>query len=166
MKISHRVGAVFVCVSVIGGAASWSSGGAFAQTAGACSCLAPPSAADGAIGRLTQIEGNVQISQAGGYAAVKAEAPVYPGARIMTGPRSSALLGVGDNCALDIPANATVKIDPAEGGMCISFDTPETKVVPASSGAGLGPIVLGGGAIGGAAALILGLHDDDSSVSK
>lgn len=71
--------------------------------------------------------------------------------------------GLSRRCTADVPANVTVKVDPAEGGMCVSLDTPEASI--ARSGLGLGPILLGGIAIGAAAVLIIGLHDDDHPVS-
>jgi hypothetical protein len=166
MSVRRRLGAVFVFASMTAGIVSLTSGEAFAQSAGACSCLVAVPTSGGAIGQLTRIQGDVQMSQAGGYEGLKADAPVYPGARIMTGLQSSASLSVGANCALDIPANVTVKIDPAEGGMCVSIDTAEARIVPASSGPDLVPILLAGGAVGGAAALILSLHDDDNAVSR
>lgn len=166
MKVCHRFGVGFAFVAVIAGASFSGSGGAFAQAAQSCSCLAAMPVAGSAVGVITQVSGDVRMSQAGGYAPVKGEAPVYSGARIMTGAQASAALSVGANCALDVPANATVKVDPVEGGMCVSLNTPEATVVPTSSGPGLVPVLLGGGAVGGAAALILSLHDDDNSVSR
>lgn len=167
MKIRRQLNAVFVCVSVVASTVPSIGHGAFAQSAGACSCLAAMQARGSAVGRLTQIRGDVRMSQAGGYAGLKSEAPVYAGARIMTGARSSASLSVGANCTLEIPANVAVKVDPTEGGMCVSMDVPpQAKIVPVHSGPGLAPILLGGGAVGGAAALILSLHDDDNAVSR
>ena len=55
---------------------------------------------------------------------------------------------------------------PRRHGDSVSLDTPQAEIVPAGSGPGLLPVLLGGGAVGGAAALILSLHDDDNSVSK
>ncbi|MBZ9681443.1 MULTISPECIES: hypothetical protein [unclassified Mesorhizobium] len=106
------------------------------------------------------------MSQAGGYAGVNGEAPVYSGARIMTGAQASASLVVGTNCGFDVPANVTVQIDAVEGGMCVSFDAPQAAVVPAGSEPGVLPVLLGAGAIGGGAALLLGLQDDDDAVSR
>ncbi|MGX7872030.1 hypothetical protein ACVDG5_003235 [Mesorhizobium sp. ORM6] len=140
--------------------------GAFAEATQTCSCLAAVAASGGAVGQLTQVRGDVQMSQTGGYAGVGAQAPVYPGARIMTGPQASASLAVGANCALDIPANVTVKVDPVEGGMCISLDAPQAAATPAGSSSGVLPVLLGVGAAGGAAALIIGLQDDDDAVSR
>jgi hypothetical protein len=164
MTSRHRFGAVFVFVVLATEGILSATPGAFAQEL--CSCLATVPASAGAIGRLTQVHGDVQMSQAGGYAGVGTEAPVYSGARIMTGAQASASLAVGTDCAFDIPANATVKVDPAEGGMCVSFDTPPATIVPANSEPGMLPVLLGGAAVGGAAALILGLQDDDDAVSK
>lgn len=162
----HRVGAVFTFVTLAAGGALFATSGAFAQAGGTCSCLATVPASGAAIGRLTQVHGDVQMSQAGGYAGVGAEAPVYPGARIMTGAQASASLAVGTNCAFDIPPNVTVKVDPVEGGMCVSLDALAATVVPANSEPGMLPVLLGGAAVGGAAALIIGLQDDDDAVSR
>lgn len=163
MGVLGRYTVAFASVPVVAGFVALTVSGAFAQST--CSCLAPASEAGSVIGRLTQVHGNVKMSQAGGYAGVKADAAVYAGARIMTGSQSSASLSVGADCALDIPANATVKVDPAQGGMCVSLNAPST-IVPVSIGPGLVPVLLGGGAVGGAAALILSLHNDDNSVSR
>ena len=97
---------------------------------------------------------------------MRAGAVIPAGARIMTGSQSSASLSVGADCALDMPANATVRIDPTQGGMCVSLEAPQAALTPASTGPDLTPVLLGGGAVGGAAALILGLQDDDNSVSR
>lgn len=164
MPVRHRVGAVSAFVVLAVGGILFAAPAAFAQEA--CSCIATMPASAGAIGRLTQVHGDVQMSQAGGYAGVSTEAPVYSGARIMTGAQASASLAVGANCAFDIPANATVKVDPVEGGMCVSLDASAATVVPASSEPGMLPVLLGGAAVGGAAALIVGLQDDDDAVSK
>lgn len=160
----HQFGAAFACVALAAGGVLFVGSGAFAQSAGNCSCLAAMPAPGAAVGRLTQVYGDVQMSQADGYAGVGSEAPVYSGARIMTGPQASASLAVGTNCAFDIPANVTVKIDPVEGGMCVSLDTPAATVVPADSEPGMLPVLLG--AVGGAAALVVGLQDDDDAVSR
>ncbi len=167
MAVRYRVGVVFAFVTFAAGGTLFAASSAFAQQTQACSCLAALPASGQAVGRLTRVQGDVQMSQAGGYAGVGAEAPVYPGARIMTGVQASASLAVGADCALDIPANMTVKVDPVQGGMCVSFDTPQAVVVPASSEPGVLPVLLGAGAVGGgAAALIIGLQDDDDAVSR
>ncbi|MER8749853.1 hypothetical protein NKH57_11325 [Mesorhizobium sp. M1050] len=164
MGIRRRFGAVFVFVVFAAEGILFATPDAFAQET--CSCLATVPASAGAVGRLTQVHGNVQMSQAGGYAGVGPEAPVYSGARIMTGAEASALLAVGANCAFDIPGNTTIKVDPVEGGMCVSLDTPVATVVPASSKPVMLPALLGAAAVGGAAALITGLQDDDDAVSR
>ncbi|AGB47357.1 hypothetical protein Mesau_05045 [Mesorhizobium australicum WSM2073] len=138
---------------------------AFAQAA-QCSCLAAIPVSGSVVGQLTNVQGDVRMSQAGGYTGVNGEAPVYSGARIMTGAQASASLVVGTNCAFNVPANVTVQIDPVEGGMCVSFDAPQAAVVPAGSEPGVLPVLLGAGAIGGGAALLLGLQDDDDAVSR
>lgn len=162
MSIRGRLGAACALVGLV----SLSAGGASAQDAQTCSCLGPVSEIGGVVGQLTHVHGNVQMSQSGGYAGVKADTAVYAGARIMTGSQASASLRVGSNCALDLPANATVKVDPTQGGMCVSLEPAELTIVPASTGPGLVPILVGGAAIGGAAALIVDLQDDDNSVSR
>ena len=164
MTNRHRFGAVFSFVVLAAGGALFATPEAFAQQT--CSCLATMPASAGAVGRLTQVHGDVQMSQAGGYAGVGTEAPVYSGARIMTGTQASASLAVGTNCAFDIPANATIKVDPVEGGMCVSLYTPAATVEPATSEPGMLPVLLGGAAVGGAAALILGVQNDDDAVSR
>jgi hypothetical protein len=109
MKVCRRLGAVLVWVSVIAGGNSLAAGGSFAQALEAsCSCLVPMPEAGRSVGRLTPMKGDVQMSQARGYVGVKAEEAVYSRARIITGSKSSALLSVGVDCVLDIPANATV----------------------------------------------------------
>ncbi|RWC50969.1 MAG: hypothetical protein EOS55_03435 [Mesorhizobium sp.] len=106
------------------------------------------------------------MSQADGYAGVGAEAPVYSGVRIITGTQASASLAVGTNCTFDIPANATIKVDPVEGGMCVTLYTPAATVVPTTTEPGMLPVLLGGAAVGGAAALAIGMQDDDDAVSR
>lgn len=163
--MSGRVGVVFAFVTLAAGSVLFAGSAAFAQ-ATQCSCLAAMPVSGSVVGQLTQVRGDVQMSQAGGYAGVNAEAPVYSGARIMTGAQASASLVVGTNCAFDVPPNVTVKVDPVEGGMCVSFEAPQAAVVPTGSEPGVLPVLLGAGAVGGGAALILGLQDDDDAVSR
>ncbi|MBZ9869784.1 hypothetical protein LB542_02755 [Mesorhizobium sp. BR1-1-9] len=165
MTERHRVGVVLAFVTLAGGGALFAAFDAVAQSAQTCSCLAA-APVSGIVGQFTQVQGDVQMSQAGGYAGVGAGAPIYPLARIMTGPQASASLAVGANCALDVPANATVSIDPVQGGMCVSLDAQQTATGPANSGPGILPVLLGAGAVGGAAALAIGLQDDDDAVSR
>lgn len=160
-----RVGVALAFVTCVAGGALFATSGAFAQ-AQVCSCLAAMPISGDAIGRLTQVQGDVLMTQASGYAAVGAEAPVYPGARIMTGPQASAWLAVGADCALAIPANMTVKVDPVDGSVCVSLEAPQAAVAPAGSGPGVLPVLLGAGAAGGAAALFIGLQNDDDPVSR
>lgn len=138
----------------------------FAQSATVCSCLVPAADAGTVIGEVTRVDGNVRISQAAGYMRVKSGAAVPARARIMTGPQSSASLSVGPSCTIGMPANATVQIEPTRDGTCVSLSATEATLTPEGAGPGLTPILLGGGAVGGAAALILGLQDDDNSVSR
>ncbi|MER9652407.1 hypothetical protein NKJ26_02680 [Mesorhizobium sp. M0152] len=166
MRVRYGVESVFAFATLTAGGALFSASGAFAQTAQTCSCLAAMPISAGPVGQLTQVRGDVQVSQAGGYAGVGAEAPVYLGARIMTGAQASASLTVGANCALDIPANMTVKIDPVEDGMCVSVDAPQAAMVPAGSESSVLPVLLGAGAVGGGAAVLLGLQHDDDAVSR
>jgi hypothetical protein len=63
---------------------------------------------------------------------------------------------------LGIPPNAIVKIDAVQGGTCVSLDRPQATVVPMASKPSITPILLGGVAVGGAAALIISLHDHNS----
>ncbi|MBZ9940489.1 hypothetical protein LB533_05150 [Mesorhizobium sp. BR1-1-13] len=165
MTERHRVGVVLAFVTLAGGGALFAAFDAVAQSAQTCSCLAA-APVSGIVGQFTQVQGDVQMSQAGGYAGVGAGAPIYPLARIMTGPQASASLAVGANCALDVPANATVSIDPVQGGMCVSLDAQQAATGPANSGPGILPVLLGAGAVGGAAALAIGLQDDDDAVSR
>ncbi len=167
MIVGGQRNAVFACALVISAAAYLATGPVLAEPVKtSCSCLVTMPEAGGPIGHLKPLKGDVQISQASGYVVVKADEAVYSGARIMTGLKSSAFLSAGMGCSLDIPARTTVRVDPTEGGMCVSLDTPQAEIVPAGSGPGLLPVLLGGGAVGGAAALILSLHDDNNSVSK
>ncbi|TIX02401.1 MAG: hypothetical protein E5V59_01350 [Mesorhizobium sp.] len=164
MTNRHRFGAAFSFVALAAESVLFATPEAVAQQT--CSCLATVPSIAGAVGRLTQVQGDVQMSQADGYAGVGAEAPVYSGARIITGTQASASLAVGTNCTFDIPANATIKVDPVEGGMCVTLYTPAAAVVPATTEPGMLPVLLGGAAVGGAAALAIGMQDDDDAVSR
>lgn len=162
MKVRHRHGSVLAVALAFGVASPLLSGSAFAQASQTCSCLAPAAAPGEIVGRLTQINGDVRMTQVGGYTGVKTEEAVYPGARIITGAQSSAFLSVGSSCVLGIPPNAVVKIDTVQGGMCVSLERPQATIAPTASKPSITPILLGGGAVGGAAALIVGLHDSHS----
>ena len=57
---------------------------AVAQNASACSCLVPAAETGSIIGQLTRVQGNVQMSQAAGYADVKAGAvALQPGWQVL-----------------------------------------------------------------------------------
>ncbi|MER8423324.1 hypothetical protein [Mesorhizobium sp. M1403] len=70
--------------------------------------------------------------------------PVYPGKIVES---QSLLLRVLVQLLDTRPANATVKINPAEGGMCLALETL-------------------GAAFAASATLVIGLRDDDNSVRQ
>jgi len=49
--------------------------------------------------------------------------------------------------------------------MCVALDTSGAAVATGGAGPRLGTFLLGSAVIGGGAALIIGLHDDNDSVS-
>lgn len=99
MGIRRRLGAVFVFVVFAAEGILFATPDAFAQET--CSRLATVPASAGAIGRLTQVRGNVQMSQAGGYAGVgpeAASAPVMMRAPEYNSRRKSRLPTVKNTC--------------------------------------------------------------------
>jgi hypothetical protein len=114
----------------LAGLISLSAAGASGQDCPACLCPAPVSEAGGVASRFIQVSGNVKISQPGKYAGGKPRASVHGGARIMTGAQSSASLRVGSDCAIDLPANAMVKVDLVQAGTCVSLNSPPSGTRP------------------------------------
>lgn len=84
----------------------------------------------------------MRVSEAGEHAGMRGKVPVYPGKMVS----NLLLLRVGAS-GVRRPANATIKVNLVEGGMCVALDT-------------------SGAAFAAGAALIIGLHDDDDSVSR
>ncbi|MCP4317494.1 MAG: hypothetical protein GY789_16135 [Hyphomicrobiales bacterium] len=102
-------------------ALSWSTThvSSFAQSNGDCLCLVPAGPDGEPVGSIISADGQVQVSQAVGFTPGAAGAQLQRGNRIIVGPRSNALIAVGETCRLRIPENNDVVLDPVDGNICV-----------------------------------------------
>ena len=128
-----------------------------------CTCVTSYDKNGNKIGYVINAKGNVIATNSAGPAAVAAGAQLSLPSRIMTGPDSAAAISVGRTCKLDIAANKDVEIDAVEDKLCVKIaDSGQAGVV---TQAGYVPIIVGLGAVGGIAALVI-LTNDNNGVSK
>ena len=99
---------------------------AAAQEAPACACAVPMTVGSTPLGSLTDVEGNVMVTQAAGYAAAQEGTGLQPGSRVILGADASATLRIGEACALDLIANSTATLLPTDGQLCVQLATPQT----------------------------------------
>jgi len=139
-----------------------------------CTCVTSYDKNGSKIGYVINAKGNVIATNSAGPAAVAAGAQLSLPSRIMTGPDSAAAISVGRTCKLDIAANKDVEIDAVEAKLCVKIadsgqaaivtpaaDLPPLTVPPTN----YVPIIVGLGAVGGIAALVI-LTNDNNGVSK
>lgn len=126
-----------------------------AQTAD-CSCLVPQAASPGTpIGRVVDISGNnVSLSGPAGPGRAVEGAPLRVGDTLTVGPASSAAFVVG-NCSQRLAAKTEMTMSPVNGNICIAVSDAGAPIFGQA-----GPVILGGVALAGGAAIILSLGSD------
>lgn len=153
-RSSVGVQAVFAAIVFLP-AALFAVGSAHAQTAD-CSCLVPQtSIVGGPIGQLMDVSGsNVTLSGSSGPSRAIVGAPLRVGDTLTVGPASSAAVVIGD-CSLRLDAQTEMTVASVNSDICVAVDD-----TGASTFGQAGPLILGGVAVGGAAAIILSLGSD------
>lgn len=100
---------------------------AFAQDACSCSTAYMGS---GAIGSITQVNGDAMVSQAAGYEPAKAGNGLDFGSRVVAGPKGSASVQVG-GCNISVPANSTLDISRVGNKICLKvLGSEQTAALP------------------------------------
>jgi hypothetical protein len=123
-----------------------SSGAAFGQPLGNCSCQLTGNVG-GVVGNVTEASGTVLFAGTAGLVAVGVGAGLSVGDELSTGPSSSAVASFGDACQVELGANARLTVAPTAEGFCVVKVAETVATVP--SGGGLGGVgaALGAGAI-------------------
>lgn len=147
-----------VAAAIIGMAAPTD---AIAQAAGDCACVVPIDPDGQPVGLMTGASGQVQISQAAGFAAGSAGTALLPGTQIIVGPQSSASISVGASCSLQIQQNSNVVLEALNGEICVRVrDLAGETAGTSNNNVAVG--VLGLGAVGGVIALAVSSSDSVS----
>jgi hypothetical protein len=147
---------------------------AAAQEAPTCACAVPMTVGSAPLGSLTDVNGNVMVTQAAGYVAAQEGAGLQAGSRVVLGADASATLRVGQGCTLDLLPNSSATLLAMDQQLCVQVATPQTTagsstmVSPqttygqATDGDGDDrlPLAIFGTAVVGAGAAAL-LEDDD-----
>ena len=99
---------------------------AAAQEAPICACSVPMTVGAAPLGSLTEVNGNVMVTQAAGYVAAQEGTGLLPGSRVVLGADASATLRVGQDCALDLLANSTATLLASGEQLCVQVAAPQT----------------------------------------
>jgi hypothetical protein len=92
-------------------------------------------------GELTRMTGRVLISTTSGLAPAQQGSSLVVGSQMITGPASSAELGLGD-CSMSVVANSEVSILVSSGQMCVRVsEVPTTASVPPGFLQNWGPFI-------------------------
>lgn len=136
---------------------------ASAQTAGhdgtVCECVTDRNAS----GVVSQIQGRVLATQRNGLVPVKSPVSISVPGRVVAGPQSSAVVALGKNCVVRIPADSSAEIKRDDGRLCLALLSDGAAVVGGSTISLPVVLTLGGVAVGG---VILAISDDDKPVSR
>lgn len=141
---------------------------AFAQDA-SCGC-ATAYRGLGPVGSISQIKGDVVVSQAAGYDTAKVGGGLDFGSRVVVGPKGSAVVRAG-GCNVSVPANSSLDISRVGDKVCLKvLGSEQTAAVPESSNQNGGGFKFGPPEAIFAGALITSgvlaaTQDDDNSVS-
>jgi hypothetical protein len=148
---------------------------AAAQDAPACACAVPMTVGSAPLGSLTEVNGNVMVTQAAGYVAAQEGTGLLPGSRVVLGSDASATLRIGEDCSLDLLPNSTATLLSTDQQLCVQLATPQTAAqsstivspkatygqsVDGASGVNV-PLAIFGTAVLGAAGGALADDDDD-----
>ncbi|SMH40827.1 hypothetical protein [Mesorhizobium australicum] len=132
--------------------------GGFAQAQIAdCTCLVPQASSPGTpVGRVVDISGNnVTLSGPAGPGRAVAGAPLRLGDTLTVGPASSAAFVVG-SCSQRLTAKTEMTMSPVNGNICVAVSDAGAPIFGQA-----GPLILGGVALAGGAAIILSLGSDN-----
>lgn len=137
---------------------------AFAQDACSCSTAYMGS---GALGSVTQVNGDAMVSQAAGYEPAKAGNVLDFGSRVVAGPKGSASVQVG-GCNISVPANSTLDISRVGNKICLKvLGSEQTAALPENRLApkfGFPELFFAGALL--TTGVAVATQDDDSPVSR
>ena len=114
-----------------------------------CSCVTAIAPGLTKIGTLASVKGSVLVRGTSGFGEAKDGAPLTPGAQVLIGAQSSAVVNAGQ-CSLPAPANSTVEISAKGQKACIELTRTFEEAIEQS--AALGGTGAAAGAGAGAAA--------------
>lgn len=126
-----------------------------------CTCTAT-AGRDGVAGRFISANGQVLTGGPADYQPADAGTPITVGSEIAVGANSKARIVVGQTCRLSLDANTVTRVEQlTDNKLCVASNATGAPGATAGSGLPLGPILLGGGLLGGIAALALSGKGDD-----
>lgn len=109
----------------------------FAQD-GSCGCATAYRGPGNPIGSITQVKGDVVVSQTTGYDTAKVGGGLDFGSRVVVGPKGSAVVKAG-GCNVSVPANSSLDISRVGDKVCLKvLGSEQTAAVPDSSNGGGG----------------------------
>lgn len=109
----------------------------FAQDA-SCGCATAYRGPGSPIGSITQVKGNVVVSQATGYDTAKVGGGLDFGSRVVVGPKGLAVVKAG-GCNVSVRANSSLDISRVGDKVCLRvLGSEQTAAVPDSSNGGGG----------------------------
>ncbi|MFA6031723.1 MAG: hypothetical protein WC889_02350 [Myxococcota bacterium] len=95
---------------------------AFAQDS-SCTCATAYRGPGLPVGSISQVTGDVVMSQVAGYDSAKPGNALSLGSRVVVGPKGSALVQAG-GCSLAVPANSSLDISRVGNNICLKVQGP------------------------------------------
>jgi len=123
-------------------------GGALAEERPACGCTV----ARGSEGLVRSAIGKVFVSRETGLGPARAEQKFTMPARILTGPKSSSTVQIGNDCKVSITENKSVEIREETGKWCVHVGGGQAAAGVAASAAGAAGTTAGATAAAGSVA--------------
>lgn len=105
-------------------------GSAFAQAGNGCSCLVPAATT----GEIVSASGDVEVSQANGFAPGQPGTVLQSGTQIIVGPGSEVVMTLGPQCRLQIPQNNDVTLDPQNESICVRQEAADGQAANETGG--------------------------------
>lgn len=164
----------FIVKSVFAGLVAFAGIGpvaSFAQDA-SCGCTTAYRGLGNPVGSISQVKGDVVVSQTAGYDTAKVGGTLDFGSRVVVGPKGMATVRAG-GCNVKVPANSSLDISRLGDKVCLKIlGSEQTAAVPESSnqngGAGFrfGPpeAIFAGALI--TTGVLAATQDDDNGVSR
>lgn len=159
MHNSYKIDLRFIiALSVVGVINLFAVNSAFAQAPN-CACNAPL----GSAGAISEIKGDVLISQQSGFQGAQGISQFAEGSRIIIGQSSAAILSL-PGCSLNLNKASTVSLVKVNDQLCLRVEETYAGARVASAPRSWVPAAIFGGVLAGGA--IIAIADDGKPVSR